>query len=198
MFHVQQQVPGLRQLPLLTQRIQYRIVSHIIRHTIKLPHTTQQLQSVLKLVLGAIPTYQNIESSRIGANPQPNHILENCLTHRNRVRRRESYQRIEKSVAGEQIGGEMVPLHHVEDLGGEVWLSGLNIGTHRGIKKGFGGSWEAAVGVEEGLVQMVLPIGGDERDKEGLGIGELVVAEEGGEEGEEWGRGLGEGGNMGP
>lgn len=113
------------------------------------------------------------------------------------MHRREFYQRIEKSITGEQIGAEMVALHLVEYLGGKVRFSRLNIGTNGSIKKGFGRSWKSSVWMEEGLVEMVLPIRGNKRDKEGFGIRKLLVAEERRKEGEEGIWGLSEGGDSG-
>lgn len=76
-------------------------------------------------------------------------------------------------------------------------LSGVNIGSNGNVKENFGGSGEIAGRMEEGLVEMVLAIGGNEGDEEGLGGGEVVAAEERREEGEEGVGGLGEGGSVG-
>lgn len=88
-------------------------------------------------------------------------------------------------------------LHLAENLGSKVGFAGLNIRANRSVENDFGGFREVAVGMEEGLVEMVLAVGGDEGDEEGLGVGEFVAAEEGRKEGEERGGGLGEGGGVG-
>ena len=60
-------------------------------------------------------------------------------------------------------------------------LLGLDIGTNGGVKKGFGSE---ASRVEK-AVELVVAVGGNEGDEEGLGIGEFAVGEEGREEREE-------------
>ena len=96
-----------------------------------------------------------------------------------------SYQSIEECVASKQIRGEMKALHLVENLHGEVGLLGLDIGADGGVKKGFGGFGNEARRVEEEAVELVVAVGGDEGDEEGLGVGEFLVGEEGREEREE-------------
>ena len=66
----------------------------------------------------------------------------------------------------------------MENLRGEVGLLGLDIGTNGGVKKGFG-SDASQVEEEEEAVELVVAVGGDEGDEEGLGFGEFVVGEEG-------------------
>ena len=71
-------------------------------------------------------------------------------------------------------------------------LLGLDIGTNGGVKKGFGSkASQVEEEEEEEVVELVVvvAVGGDEGDKEGLGIGEFAVGEEGREERErrEWG-----------
>lgn len=66
----------------------------------------------------------------------------------------------------------------------------MDVGTNGGVEEGFGGAGEGPGGVEERAVEVVAAVDGDEGDKKGLGVGEFVVAEEGGEEGEERREGL--------
>lgn len=73
----------------------------------------------------------------------------------------------------------------------------LNIGANGSVEKRSGEPGERASGVEDEAVELVLAIGGDEGDEEGLGVGELVVREEGGEEEEEGVRGVSEGRRVG-
>ena len=83
----------------------------------------------------------------------------------------------------------MKALHLVENLRGKVGLLGLDIGTNGGVKKGFG-SKASRVEEEEAVeLVVVVAVGGDEGDEEGLGIGEFAVGEEGREERErrDWG-----------
>ena len=82
-----------------------------------------------------------------------------------------SHQSIEECVASKRIRGETKALHLVENLRGEVGLLGLDIGTNGGVKKGFGS--------DASRVELVVAVGGDEGDEEGLGVGEFVVGEEG-------------------
>ena len=67
----------------------------------------------------------------------------------------------------------------MENLRGEVGLLGLDIGTNGGVKKGFGSDASRVEEEEEEAVELVVAVGGDEGDEEGLGVGEFVVGEEG-------------------
>ena len=60
-------------------------------------------------------------------------------------------------------------------------LLGLDIGTNGGVKKGFGSE---ASRVEK-AVELVVAVGGNEGDKEGLGVEEFAVGEKGREKREE-------------
>lgn len=73
-------------------------------------------------------------------------------------------------------------------------MAGLNVGADGGIEQGFGGSGKGSMGAKNGGVEGVVAIRGNEREDERLSIGELVVAEETREEGEERGGGAGDGG----
>lgn len=79
-------------------------------------------------------------------------------------------------------------------------LAGLNVGTYGSVVKGFGWCGKVLRGLKDRMVESVLAIGGDERDEEGLGVGELVMREEGRKEGEKGREGVGgsggEGGEM--
>lgn len=108
-----------------------------------------------------------------------------------------SYQGIEESITSEQIRKKSQPLHLLENLRGEVGLLPLNIGANGSVEKRSGGPGERASGVEDEAVELVLAIGGDEGDDEGLGVGELAVRKEGGEEEEEGVRGGSEGRRVG-
>ena len=92
-----------------------------------------------------------------------------------------SHQSIEECVASKRIRRETKALHLVENLHGKVGMLGLDIGTNGGVKKGFG-SKASRVEEEEEAVELVVAVGGDEGDEEGLGIGEFAVGEEGREE----------------
>ena len=92
-----------------------------------------------------------------------------------------SHQSIEECVASKRIRRETKALHLVENLHGKVGMLGLDIGTNGGVKKGFG----SKASQEEEAVELVVAVGGDEGDEEGLGIGEFAVGEEGREEREE-------------
>ena len=96
-----------------------------------------------------------------------------------------SHLSIEECVASKRILRETKALHLVENLRGKVGLLGLDIGTNGGVKKGFGS--KASQGEEEEVVELVVvvAVGGDEGDEEGLGIGEFAVGEEGREKREE-------------
>lgn len=67
----------------------------------------------------------------------------------------------------------------------------MNISPNCSVKKGLGGSGEGASRVEERAVEIVAAIGRDEVEEKGFGVGELVVGEEGGEDGEERREGVG-------
>ena len=89
-----------------------------------------------------------------------------------------SHQSIEECVASKRIRRETKALHLVENLHGKVGLLGLDIGTNGGVKKGFG----SKASQEEEAVELVVAVGGDEGDEEGLSIEEFAVGEEGREE----------------
>jgi hypothetical protein len=103
-----------------------------------------------------------------------------------------SYQGIEESVASEQIRRKSQPLHLHENLRGEVGLLPLNVGANGSVEKRSAWPGENAGRMEDEAVELVLAIGGDEGDEEGLGVGELVVGEEGWEDEEDGVRGVSE------
>lgn len=77
------------------------------------------------------------------------------------------------------------PLHLLENLKSKVGLTGLDVSPDGGIKQGFGESGKSAIVAKKGRVKGVVVIRGNEGEKKGLGVGELVVAEETREESEE-------------
>lgn len=77
----------------------------------------------------------------------------------------------------------------MEDFCGEVGMAALDVGSNGSVEEGLGRSRGGSSGaMEEEAVELVLPIGGDERDKKGFGRGVLVVGKEIGENGEKDGR----------
>lgn len=73
----------------------------------------------------------------------------------------------------------------------------LNVGANGSVEKRSGGPGEHASRMEDEAVELVLAIGGDEGDEEGLGVGELVVREEGWKDEEDGVRGVSEGRRVG-
>lgn len=109
------------------------------------------------------------------------------------MQRRVLHQGIQKGVAREQVRLHPRPLHLVEDLHGHVRVTALDIRPDRSVQEVLGRPGDGLVGGEDQAVEVVPPVGRDERDEEALRVGELPVREERREEGEEEGRGPGEG-----
>lgn len=63
----------------------------------------------------------------------------------------------------------------------------MNVGVDGSVQNCFGQRRETASGVEEVAVEMKGGVGADERHEKGLGIGELIEAEENGKESEKGG-----------
>uniref|UniRef100_A0A2P2Q448 Uncharacterized protein n=1 Tax=Rhizophora mucronata TaxID=61149 RepID=A0A2P2Q448_RHIMU len=112
------------------------------------------------------------------------------------MRRRVPDQSTEKRVAREQVGFKAQPLHLVKNLSRVVRLTGGNVGADRQVENRLGDAGgDGGIRVEDLAVEGIVLVGRDEGDEEGLGVGELVEGEDGGEEGEE--RKRREGGNEG-
>lgn len=69
-------------------------------------------------------------------------------------------------------------------------LATLDVGANGSVVKGFGWCGEVRRRVEDRTVEDVLGIGGNEGDKEGLSVGELVVRKERREESKKGGEGV--------
>lgn len=108
-----------------------------------------------------------------------------------------SHESRNQTITGEHVRPVPQLLHLGEELRGEVRLADVEVGADGGVEEGLGAAGDGGVGAEEEAVEAVVVIGGDEIDEEGFGIGEFVVGEERGEEGEEGARGLGEEGEVG-
>lgn len=101
-----------------------------------------------------------------------------------------SHESRNQTITGEHIRPVPQLLHLGEELRGEVRLADVEVGADGGVEEGLGAAGDGGFGA-------VVVIGGDEFDEEGFGVGEFVVGEERGEEGEEGARGLGEEGEVG-
>lgn len=98
-----------------------------------------------------------------------------------------------------QIRAELLALHLLENLCGEVWPPGAAVGENAGVQEGFGRRRKGESGAEEVAVEFVVRVlGGNLGVENGFGVIEFVVGNEGGEEREESGEGKGsEGGERG-
>lgn len=70
-----------------------------------------------------------------------------------------SYQACEQNIASEEVGAEAVAAHLVEDLGSQVGVAALDVGSNGGVEEGLGGSRGGPAGaLEEEAVELMLAI----------------------------------------
>lgn len=98
-----------------------------------------------------------------------------------------------------QIRAELLALHLLENLRGEVRPAGAAVGENASVQEGFGRRRKGGRGTEEVAVELVVRVLGDNLGLEdGFSVVEFMVGNEGGEEREERGERKGsEGGERG-